>query len=103
MPGNVAAGQGALWPISVAWCRAGRRLRERRIFVRRLAIILVGTAHALAAGPLSAQEVDPGRVRAAVERALTPVQDGLKTFGARKSLPPVQALPTLPAAYRKAG
>jgi hypothetical protein len=71
--------------------------------VSRFAFVFVGMIHALAAVPLPAQEVDPGRVRAAVERGLTSVQHGLKTFSARKALPPVQAMPTLPAAYRKAG
>jgi hypothetical protein len=45
----------------------------------------------------------PERVVAAVERALPPVQQGLKTFGERKAMPPVEVMPALPVVYRKAG
>jgi hypothetical protein len=38
-----------------------------------------------------------------VERALPVVQQGLKTFGERKAMPPAAMFPTLPATYRKAG
>src|SRR3954469_10245686 len=71
--------------------------------MRSLTIILAGLACVLAAAPLPAQEIDAGRVRAPVERALTPIQSSMKTFDAKKALPPAEVLPALPEAYRKAG
>lgn len=65
-------------------------------------MMLVGSIAALAT-PVFAEDADQARIRSAVERALTPVQKGLKTFEARKTLTPVEAFPTLPTAYRKAG
>lgn len=71
--------------------------------MRRGAIILAGAACVLSAAPLRGQQIDPGRVRAAVEKALPPLQGGLKAFNAGKTLPPAQVVPALPEAYRKAG
>src|ERR671913_480725 len=48
--------------------------------MRMLPIIFAGSACLQAAAPLHAQEVDAGRIRAAVERALPPVQRGLVAF-----------------------
>ncbi len=48
--------------------------------MRRLLIVLAGSAFLRAAAPVHAQEVDAGRIRAAVERALPPVQRGLVAF-----------------------
>src|SRR5438874_1092640 len=76
--------------------------REEEI-VPRLAIALVGAVYALAAPLVLAQDVAPERIRAAVERALPVVEHGLKTFCEKKTMPPVEMFPTLPATYRKAG
>src|SRR5262245_15208982 len=50
----------------------------------------VGAACVLTAAPGLAQEPEVGseRIRAAVQRALIPVQQGLKTFDERKAIPP---------------
>jgi hypothetical protein len=75
--------------------------------MRQLAIILgliltlTGAVLALAAAP--AQDVNPGRVREAVERALPAVRNGLNTFSEKKRMPPPEVLPALPEAFRKAG
>lgn len=65
-----------------------------------LAAALVGLAWILSAAPLRAQEIDAGRIRSAVERALPPVQRGLVTFQ-EKWVPPAD-LP-IPESFKKAG
>lgn len=57
--------------------------------MRMLPIIFAGSACLQAAAPVHAQEVDAGRIRAAVERALPPVQRGLVAF--QKNWPPTPA------------
>ncbi len=71
--------------------------------MRRFIFVLVAMVCLRATVPLAAQEIDAGRVRAAVERGLKPVQNGLKDFSANKRMPPVEIMPALPQAYRKAG
>jgi hypothetical protein len=74
---------------------------EKRMF--RFTTVFAGAAYALAAATALARDVDPGRVRAAVERALPPIQLGLKTFSEKKPMPNPEVLATLPEAYRKVG
>jgi hypothetical protein len=67
-----------------------------------LTLTLAGAAIALADAPATApaQDVDPGRLRAAVERALPAVRNGLKIFSEKKALPPPEVLAKVPEAYR---
>ena len=58
-----------------------------------IAIAFAGSVCVLPAAPLRAQEVDAGRVRSAVERALPPIQASLKAFEAGKNESLAQAPP----------
>jgi hypothetical protein len=71
--------------------------------MRQFAIALAGAAYALAAAPAPAQDIDPGRARAAVEQALSPIQHGLKTFFESRPTPPPEILATLAEPFRKIG
>jgi hypothetical protein len=70
--------------------------------MRKLAIInvIVGTAGILSVAPLGAQEIDAGRIREAVERALPPVQRSLSAF--RANWVPPQEIP-IPPIFKEIG
>ncbi len=69
--------------------------------MRRLLIILTGAAFLQAAAPLHPQEVDAVRIRAAVERALPPVQRGLVSF--QKNWSPASGTKDWPAVWKRIG
>jgi hypothetical protein len=73
--------------------------------MRTLAITIAfaGSVCVVSAAPLNAQEIDAGRVRSAVERALPPIQASLKAFETGKNESLAKGPPGLPEAYRKAG
>lgn len=69
--------------------------------MRGLAIIIAGCTCLLARGTVLAGEADAGRVRAAVERALPPVQRGLVQFRANWVPPPADV--PVPAWLKETG
>jgi hypothetical protein len=68
--------------------------------MRRLIVILAGAACLFPATLVRAQEIDAGRLKAAVERALPPVQRGLVAF--QKGWDPPADLP-IPQVYKEIG
>src|SRR3954463_14571880 len=58
-------------------------------------LAVVGSVCVLFAGPLGAQESDSAKIRAAVERALGPVQRGLGEFQTRWNPPPNLPIPPM--------